>query len=418
VTFHGRNGDHEFGRHSGIRVAFGDEGEHFRLALRQTVDRAAPAPAPHQAGDDVRVERRPTLGDTSHGIGEDAQVADLLLQQVPDTLRTVGDQVERIPVLKKLGQDQHANIGLPRADLQCRAQPVIGVIRRHLDVGNHDVRAIRARLPDEVARIGGGPDDLEPAVLQNMDDARAHDGLILADEYPNLRWLGHGTKLRGWRPRANGMHNPTGSKRPAGCPFQASLASTRAYHQRPPIRLASRLPLESTFRRLDGVRPMGQREWLPTHDGAARSGACVLRRVFHAPAGDDFSTSRAGIVPLDQRRPMWHFMGLWTTFVAGFSFMVPGFVMYDGGFSLAAAAGASLLGYGIYVANALIGSYLGAQSGQTLTLLTRAVFGRAGSWLVSLLVMIPALGWVGFQAGVLTQLWYGFYGWGNWRSSR
>jgi cytosine permease len=158
---------------------------------------------------------------------------------------------------------------------------------------------------------------------------------------------------------------------------------------------------------------MGQREWLPTHDGAARSGACVLRRVFHAPAGDDFSTSRAGIVPLDQRRPMWHFMGLWTTFVAGFSFMVPGFVMYDGGFSLAAAAGASLLGYGIYVAYALIGSYLGAQSGQTLTLLTRAVFGRAGSWLVSLLVMIPALGWVGFQAGVLTQLWYGFYGWGQ-----
>jgi purine-cytosine permease-like protein len=74
---------------------------------------------------------------------------------------------------------------------------------------------------------------------------------------------------------------------------------------------------------------------------------------------------------------MWHFMGLWT-FVAGFSFMVPGFVMHDGGFALAAAAGAGLLGYRIYVAYALVGAYLGAQTGQTLTLLTRAVFGRIG----------------------------------------
>jgi hypothetical protein len=30
---------------------------------------------------------------------------------------------------------------------------------------------------------------------------------------------------------------------------------------------------------------------------------------------------------------------------------------------------------------------------------------------VSLLVMIPALGWVGFQAGVLVRLWHGFHGW-------
>lgn len=98
--------------------------------------------------------------------------------------------------------------------------------------------------------------------------------------------------------------------------------------------------------------------------------------------------------------------------------LVPGFVMYADRVSLAAAAGASLLGYGIYVAYALVGAHPGAQTGQTLTLLTHAVFGRAGSWLVSLLVMIPALGWVGFQAGVLAQLWHGFYEWGTWRSSR
>ena len=60
-----------------------------------------------------------------------------------------------------------------------------------------------------------------------------------------------------------------------------------------------------------------------------------------------------GIVPIDQRRPMWHFGGLWTTFVAGFWFMVPCFVMYDGGYSLVIAMGTAALGYGLYVAYAL-----------------------------------------------------------------
>ncbi len=135
--------------------------------------------------------------------------------------------------------------------------------------------------------------------------------------------------------------------------------------------------------------------------------------VSGASISHDFSTSRTGVVPLERRRPMWHFAGLWMTFVAGFSFLVPGFVMHDGGYSLAATAGISLLGYGIYIAYALVGAHLGARTGQTLTLLTRAVYGRAGSWLVSLFVMIPALGWVGFQAGILAQLWHGFYGWGH-----
>jgi purine-cytosine permease-like protein len=99
-------------------------------------------------------------------------------------------------------------------------------------------------------------------------------------------------------------------------------------------------------------------------------------------------------------------MGLWTTLVAGFSFMVPGFVMYDGGFTLGAAAGATLLGYGIYVAYALGGSSPGP------------VFGRIGSLLVSLLVMIPALGWVGFQAGVLVRCGMVSTGGRSWRRSR
>src|ERR671933_306048 len=127
----------------------------------------------------------------------------------------------------------------------------------------------------------------------------------------------------------------------------------------------------------------------------------------------DYSTSDTGIVPLDRRRPMWHFMGLWTTFVAGFSYMFLGFELHDGGHSLASTVGITILGYALYVAYALVGSYLGSRTGQTHALLTRSVFGSAGSVIVSLFVLIAPLGWVAFQAGLLANLWHGFYGWGH-----
>jgi purine-cytosine permease-like protein len=109
---------------------------------------------------------------------------------------------------------------------------------------------------------------------------------------------------------------------------------------------------------------------------------------------------------------MWHFAGLWTTFVAGFSYMVLGFEIHDGGYSLAATAGIAALGYGLYVAYAMLGSYLGSRTGQTHALLTRSIFGSGGSVIVSLFVLIaPLAGSV--PGGPARDLWHGFYGWGH-----
>src|ERR687887_2683045 len=126
-----------------------------------------------------------------------------------------------------------------------------------------------------------------------------------------------------------------------------------------------------------------------------------------------YSTADTGIVPLDRRRPMWHFMGLWTTFVAGFSYMFLGFELHDGGHSLAATVGITAFGYGLYIAYAVVGSYLGARTGQTHALLTRSIFGLVGSWIVSAFILVAPLGWVAFQANLLVTLWDGFYGWGH-----
>ena len=134
------------------------------------------------------------------------------------------------------------------------------------------------------------------------------------------------------------------------------------------------------------------------------------RQELGASIEHDYSTS---IVPLDHRRPMWHFLGLWTTFVAGFSYMALGFELYDGGYSLAKTLGVTVLGYLIYAAYAMVGSYLGSRTGQTHALLTRSIFGSLGSGIVSLFVLIAPLGWVGYQAGLLAQIWQGFYGWGH-----
>ena len=36
-----------------------------------------------------------------------------------------------------------------------------------------------------------------------------------------------------------------------------------------------------------------------------------------------------------------------------------------------------------------------------------------GSWIVSAFVLVAPLGWVGFQAGLMVQIWDGLYGWGH-----
>jgi len=70
--------------------------------------------------------------------------------------------------------------------------------------------------------------------------------------------------------------------------------------------------------------------------------------------------------------------GLWTTFVAGFSYMVLGF-------EITTVVSAREDGprdsrrYAIYVTYGDGRSYLGSRTGQTHALLTRSVFGRLGS---------------------------------------
>jgi purine-cytosine permease-like protein len=134
----------------------------------------------------------------------------------------------------------------------------------------------------------------------------------------------------------------------------------------------------------------------------------IERESIQESIAHDYSTS---VVPLDKRRPIGHFISLWTTFAAGFSFLFVGTQIYSAGFSLPAAIGVAALGVGIYFAYAIFGAYLGSRTGMTMPLLTRSIFGISGSYIVSAFLVIGPLGWVGFQGGLMVQIWQGLYSW-------
>ncbi|UGS35513.1 cytosine permease [Capillimicrobium parvum] len=132
-----------------------------------------------------------------------------------------------------------------------------------------------------------------------------------------------------------------------------------------------------------------------------------------AQVGHDYSSSNHGIVPLSERRGTWtHHVPLWLTFYPGFAYMALGFELYGEGFTLRRMLFCVVISSCCYLAYAIPAAYLGATRGQTTTLMSRSIFGVAGSGLVSVLVMIVPLGWVGYQANLLGSIWNGLYGWG------
>src|SRR3954471_14285845 len=69
-----------------VGEALGNQAQHLALAVGQLVERVAAVAADHQ-GDDLRVERRATVGHAAHGLDEALDLDDAVLQQVADAVR-------------------------------------------------------------------------------------------------------------------------------------------------------------------------------------------------------------------------------------------------------------------------------------------------------------------------------------------
>jgi cytosine permease len=127
----------------------------------------------------------------------------------------------------------------------------------------------------------------------------------------------------------------------------------------------------------------------------------------------DYADSRTGVVPLSERRPRYHFVALWVTLAAGFTYLFLGFQYHDAGYSLGKALLAGGLGALCYLAYALPAAYLGSSTGQTYALLTRSILGKVGSALVTVLLIAVAAGWTAFAFTLLATLYDGLFGWGH-----
>ncbi len=127
----------------------------------------------------------------------------------------------------------------------------------------------------------------------------------------------------------------------------------------------------------------------------------------------DYSTATTGVVPQSERRSLYHFIALWTTLAAGFTYLFLGFQYHDSGYSLSRAVAAGALGALCYLAYALPASYLGSRTGQTHSLLTRSIFGVVGSVIVSLLLIGVAAGWTAFAWSLLAVMYDGLFSWGH-----
>ncbi len=115
---------------------------------------------------------------------------------------------------------------------------------------------------------------------------------------------------------------------------------------------------------------------------------------------DDHTTD---VVPLSERRGPVTLGLLWITMVTGFPSVLAGFTWYHHGLTLTQVLGCTLLSNLILMVYCIPACHLGAVSGQTFALMSRSVFGRIGSIVVSLTVALISLCWYGLAAVLLAE---------------
>jgi purine-cytosine permease-like protein len=115
------------------------------------------------------------------------------------------------------------------------------------------------------------------------------------------------------------------------------------------------------------------------------------------------------IVPESARRSPLSMGLIWLATQTTFSGMFIGFSAQQAGQSLAGLLWGCGIGTACMLLYGIAAGYLGAQTGQMQPFLTRAVFGKFGSVLVSIFLIVMGSGWYSFQAVYAGQLMQGLF---------
>jgi purine-cytosine permease-like protein len=109
------------------------------------------------------------------------------------------------------------------------------------------------------------------------------------------------------------------------------------------------------------------------------------------------------VVPLNERRGAGTMGLLWITMVTQFPAVLIGFEWYKGGLSLSQVLICTALSCAFLLAYSIPAAHLGAVSGQTYGLLSRQVFGRWGTRLVSINLLWIFIAWYSLVALMLAD---------------
>src|SRR3954469_468136 len=146
--------------------ALGHRRQDLALARAEVVERPRGAAAAQHAAYHLGVERAAAGGDPADSVDEGVDIADAFLEQVADALRSFADELERVLLLDVMREEEDAGLRTLASELERCTQSVVAAAGRHLDVGDHDVGAVRQRLAQEVLRIACLSADVEARFVE------------------------------------------------------------------------------------------------------------------------------------------------------------------------------------------------------------------------------------------------------------
>src|SRR5262249_41378545 len=171
-----------------VAPPLGDQRQDLELPRRELVESAVLA-APlygEERLDDARVDDRPTGCDLMERPVELASVLEPLLEEVAPAVRALVEELGGVERLGVLAQDDHADLGTRRAELHGKTDPLVGVRRRHPDVGEHQVRKRLVDRAPQLVEVAAGRqeiDVLDP--LERPNDPFPRDEAVLSEHDAN-----------------------------------------------------------------------------------------------------------------------------------------------------------------------------------------------------------------------------------------
>src|SRR4051812_46701135 len=164
-----------------VRAALGDQREHLTLARRQRLQQASLGRIPQQPRHDLGIEGGAAGGDAPERTGEVGGGRHAVLEQVPEAMRRLGEDLGRHADLDVLGEQHDAHARMTAADLVRGLDALVGLGRRHADVDDGQIGLVEVDRREQLIagrRLG---DDVDSLAAHEGHDALSQQRAVVGD---------------------------------------------------------------------------------------------------------------------------------------------------------------------------------------------------------------------------------------------